>query len=107
MTGQRALLVSGLRAVVPMVSDFTCLSQPEHPAYPAGRTGDVNESEASMASTPESPCVAVIFKSRRTPGDNGCGDMATAMFAVAHEHPGYLGVDSVREDENHRMTVSL
>jgi len=51
-----------------------------------------------LATTPEPPYVAVIFTSLRTEGDNGYEVMSDRMFALVHEQPGFLGVDSARED---------
>ncbi|HUE93732.1 antibiotic biosynthesis monooxygenase [Pseudomonas sp.] len=51
-----------------------------------------------IAATPKPPYYAVIFTSHRTDGDNGYGDMATKMVELAAQQPGYLGVESARED---------
>jgi heme-degrading monooxygenase HmoA len=59
----------------------------------------MSESEVSLATTPPPPYVAVIFTSRRTPGDHGYSDMTVSMLALAREQPGYLGVESVRDDD--------
>lgn len=40
---------------------------------------------------------AVIFTSRRTPGDHGYEAMADRMVELAAEQPGYVGVESVRD----------
>lgn len=50
-----------------------------------------------IALTPQPPYYAVIFTSLRTEGDNGYGNMADAMVALAEEQPGYLGIESARE----------
>jgi heme-degrading monooxygenase HmoA len=47
----------------------------------------------SFADLPEPPYYAVIFSSQRTEGDNGYGDMADRMVALASEQPGFLGID--------------
>jgi len=52
----------------------------------------------SIAKTPPVPYYAVIFTSLRTPGDDGYGDMADAMVAAASRQPGFLGVESAREE---------
>ncbi len=44
------------------------------------------------------PYYAVIFSSVRTPGDNRYSEMASRMVELASEQPGFLGVDSARED---------
>jgi len=51
-----------------------------------------------IASTPKPPYYAVIFTSIRTDGDNGYGEMAARMEKLAAQQPGYLGIESVRED---------
>lgn len=51
-----------------------------------------------IASTPAPPYHAVIFTSVRTPGDQGYAAMAEAMLALAPEQPGFLGVESAREE---------
>ena len=53
---------------------------------------------SEIASTPEPPYYAVIFSSHRTPGDHGYGAMAERMMELAARQPGFLGVESVRED---------
>lgn len=57
-----------------------------------------------IAETPEPPYYAVIFTSLRTEGDNGYGVMADRMAELASEQPGYLGMESAREDVG--ITVS-
>ena len=56
--------------------------------------------DAPFAPTPAPPYVAVIFTSTRTDGDNGYG----AMAELAARQPGYLGMESAREDVG--ITVS-
>ena len=51
-----------------------------------------------IANTPPVPYYAVIFTSLRTAGDEGYGDMADKMVALAAQQPGFLGVESARED---------
>lgn len=58
----------------------------------------------SIAATPAAPYYAVIFTSLRTAGDNGYGGMAEAMARLAAAQPGYLGVESAREEVG--ITVS-
>jgi heme-degrading monooxygenase HmoA len=57
-----------------------------------------------IANTPKPPYYAVIFTSHRIDGDNGYGEMAERMLALASKQPGYLGVESAREDVG--ITVS-
>ena len=57
-----------------------------------------------IASTPEPPYTAVIFTSLRTDGDNGYAVMSRRMEELAAEQPGFLGIESAREDVG--LTVS-
>lgn len=59
---------------------------------------------STVAATPKPPYYAVIFTSHRTNGDNGYGDMANKMVELAARQPGYLGIESARE--NLGITVS-
>ncbi|HEU4811359.1 MAG TPA: antibiotic biosynthesis monooxygenase [Nocardioides sp.] len=60
---------------------------------------------SAFAATPEPPYTAVIFSSTRTDGDRGYDLMSERMFALAAEQPGYLGVESAR-DNGLGITVS-
>jgi heme-degrading monooxygenase HmoA len=51
-----------------------------------------------IANTPPTPYYAVIFTSLRTEGDNGYGSMAKEMDELAKQQPGYLGIESAREE---------
>ena len=51
-----------------------------------------------IAQTPATPYYAVIFTTLRTEGDNGYAAMATKMEELAKQQPGYLGIESARED---------
>ncbi|WP_428409615.1 antibiotic biosynthesis monooxygenase family protein [Hyphococcus sp.] len=55
---------------------------------------------------PQPPYYAVIFSSRRTPGDNGYADMAEQMDELAKTMPGYLGIESARGEDGLGITVS-
>ncbi|MFI0474033.1 antibiotic biosynthesis monooxygenase family protein [Halomonas sp. HMF6819] len=57
-----------------------------------------------IAQTPEPPYYAVIFTSIRTDVDEGYGEMAGRMVALAAEQPGFLGVEAAREEVG--VTVS-
>jgi heme-degrading monooxygenase HmoA len=57
-----------------------------------------------IASTPKPPYYAVIFTSLRTDGDKGYAAMADRMVELAAQQPGFLGIESVRE--NLGITVS-
>jgi len=52
----------------------------------------------SIAHTGDTPYYAVIFTSLRAAGDDGYGDMAEAMVEAASRQPGFLGVESAREE---------
>ena len=57
-----------------------------------------------ITKTPAPPYYAVIFTSLRTPGDAGYAAMSERMVALAQMQPGYLGMESAREDVG--ITVS-
>lgn len=59
---------------------------------------------SEIANTPKPPYYAVIFSSHRTEGDNGYGEMANRMVELAEQQPGFLGIESARDDLG--MTVS-
>jgi heme-degrading monooxygenase HmoA len=50
-----------------------------------------------IAATPSPPYWAVIFTSLRTGDDEGYGDTAARMLALAAQQPGFLGVESARD----------
>jgi heme-degrading monooxygenase HmoA len=52
------------------------------------------------------PYLAVIFSSRRTPGDQGYGEMAVRMEELARKQPGFLGLESARGPDGEGITVS-
>jgi heme-degrading monooxygenase HmoA len=49
-------------------------------------------------------CYAVIFTSTRTDADDGYAETAARMLELARSMPGFLGVDSAREEVG--ITVS-
>jgi heme-degrading monooxygenase HmoA len=61
-------------------------------------------SHATIASTPEPPYYAVIFTSLRTAVEEGYAQTAERMLQLAGEQPGFLGVESAREEVG--ITVS-
>lgn len=61
---------------------------------------------AKLATTPKPPYYAVIFTSLRTDGDHGYDQMAARMVELAGQQPGFLGVESVRDDAGLGITVS-
>jgi heme-degrading monooxygenase HmoA len=52
----------------------------------------------TVVTPPEPPYTAVIFTSTRTAGDGGYAAMAARMEALAAQQPGYLGIESARQD---------
>ncbi len=59
---------------------------------------------SEIAETPKPPYYAVIFTSILTEGDNGYSKMAGRMMELAAQQPGFLGVESAREEVG--ITVS-
>ena len=51
-----------------------------------------------IANTPEPPYYAVIFTSQRSDSLDGYAETAARMLELAAAQPGYLGVESARED---------
>ena len=56
--------------------------------------------------TPEPPYYAVIFTSRRSPGDHGYGAMAERMADLGARYDGFLGLESARGADGVGITVS-
>ncbi|MDP4530515.1 antibiotic biosynthesis monooxygenase [Marinobacter salarius] len=59
---------------------------------------------SDIANSSKPPYYAVIFSSHRTDSDNGYGEMAERMVELAAQQPGFLGIESARE--NLGITVS-
>ena len=59
-----------------------------------------------IAATPEPPYLAVIFSNQRTEWDRGYAVMAARMVELAQIQPGFLGVESARDEEGFGITVS-
>lgn len=59
-----------------------------------------------FARTPKPPYYAVIFANQRTPGDDGYGTTADRMVALASQQPGFLGIESTRDEAGFGITVS-
>ncbi len=57
-----------------------------------------------IANTPEPPYYAVIFTSIRSDINEDYGNVANQMVHLASEQPGFLGVESAREEAG--ITVS-
>jgi heme-degrading monooxygenase HmoA len=51
-----------------------------------------------IAQTPQPPYYAVIFTSVRTDNTDGYGQTTQRMVELAHDQPGFLGVESAREE---------
>jgi heme-degrading monooxygenase HmoA len=51
-----------------------------------------------IAQTPPTPYYAVIFTSLRTDGENGYNAMSEEMAELAKQQPGYLGLESARNE---------
>lgn len=51
-----------------------------------------------IATTPQPPYYAVIFTSERTEIENGYAETANRMVELASEQPGFLGVESARNE---------
>ncbi len=57
-----------------------------------------------IANTPTTPYYAVIFTSLRTDAENGYADTTKRMVELAEQQPGFLGVESARNEVG--ITVS-
>ena len=61
---------------------------------------------ADIVSTPKPPYYAVIFTSVRTTDDTDYGETLERMVELAHDQPGFLGLESVRDpDSRFGLTV--
>jgi len=58
-----------------------------------------------IAKTPNPPYYAVVFTSVRTAIDAGYAKTAQKMVALASGRPGFLGVESAREEGGLGITV--
>lgn len=59
-----------------------------------------------FAPLPDPPYYAVIFTAQRSATEAGYAAMADKMVAMAAEQPGYLGVESTRDETGLGITVS-
>lgn len=59
-----------------------------------------------FAPLPDPPYYAVIFTAQRKGADAGYGAMADKMAALAAQQPGYLGVETTRDEAGLGITVS-
>jgi heme-degrading monooxygenase HmoA len=53
---------------------------------------------ATLASTPQPPYYAVIFSSLMNAETGGYSEMAAKMDELAKQQPGYLGIESARNE---------
>ncbi|WP_035678752.1 antibiotic biosynthesis monooxygenase family protein [Flavobacterium limnosediminis] len=51
-----------------------------------------------IANTPQAPYYAVIFTSERTEMEDGYNETADRMVELASEQPGFLGMESARNE---------
>lgn len=61
---------------------------------------------SKFAPLPDPPYYAVIFTAQRTQGDHGYGAMADKMVTLAAQQPGYIGIESTRDETGHGITIS-
>lgn len=61
---------------------------------------------SSFANTPSPPYYAVIFTSVRTDTDLGYEFTANEMIELAQKQPGFLGVESAREQDQEQNQTS-
>ena len=60
----------------------------------------------SPCALPDPPYYSVIFVNQKNEDDDGYGDMADRMVALARQQPGFLGIDTTRDESGFGMTVS-
>ena len=60
----------------------------------------------AFAKLPPPPYYAVVFSSQRRDGDNGYGATSDRMVELAQQQPGFLGVESTRDDDGFGITVA-
>ncbi len=53
---------------------------------------------SQIANTPKPPYYAVIFTSIKNEDDEGYAEMAEQMATLAAQQPGYLGMETAREE---------
>jgi heme-degrading monooxygenase HmoA len=61
---------------------------------------------SEIVKTPKIPYYAVIFTSIRTSEDNGYEKMADEIVDIVSKQKGFLGAESVRNEEGFGMTIS-
>lgn len=63
-------------------------------------------SASGLAGPVGTGCLAVVFTSQRTEGDDGYGQTAEEMVRLASAQPGFLGVESARGADGLGITVA-
>lgn len=66
----------------------------------------IRHSYDMISPSPNPPYYAVIFSSLRTEGDDGYESMAQKMLELAQKQPGFLGMESVRDQSGLGITIS-
>lgn len=61
---------------------------------------------SNFAPLPDPPYFAVIFTAQRSEGDFGYAAMADKMDQLASQQPGYIGIDTTRNEAGLGITVS-
>ncbi|MEZ5989689.1 MAG: antibiotic biosynthesis monooxygenase [Planctomycetota bacterium] len=59
-----------------------------------------------FAATPEPPYLAVLFSSVLTDDPMDYGEVAARMLELASQQDGFLGAESVRDDQDRGITIS-
>ena len=59
-----------------------------------------------IAQLPAPPYYAVIFIALRTAVDDGYSDTAVRMESLAHDQPGFLGIESLEQSNGLELTIS-
>lgn len=62
--------------------------------------------DTRFARTPQPPYYAAIFSSQRSAEDPAYERAATRMVELARLQPGFLGVESARDEQGYGITVS-
>lgn len=60
-----------------------------------------------IANTPKPPYYAVVFTSSRSEDDLGYDQAANRMVELAEDYPGFLGIESAREDGSHGLGITV
>ncbi len=66
----------------------------------------MTSSSTGFAKTPAPPYYCVVFTNQRHSKDDGYGLMSERMVQLAATMPGFLGMESARNDEHFGITVS-